>query len=320
MSESHRTVRIDSEPEVLTDDNIPDHWTAITTTPLSPPPPMKPETAHAILHWSACRDDDCLIHQSSKRDSGHYPQQQSSRRSKGKKPQNHQKCNCKEPHPTPLNYIIHDKNLDPRKACLAWKKGKRVCWDCECLVNPVDHAARCTGRTQETTPETTNEPADEPVTNDDNQENRDPAHNSTPELAELLAQVHQIQQTTIDTVNRVERAFHQGRYLINHTLTRQAANQENLRTMTDDISRIDRSQQVLAQQLNQLRQFRVGRPTNNQRFRDNRAGLVGASAYRRGLMSQTTCDMLLGAGYATAAWWILGVTMIAISYVNRKGE
>jgi len=37
-------------------------------------------------------------------------------------------------------------------------------------------------------------------------------------------------------------------------------------------------------------------------------------------MSQTTCDMLLGAGYATATWWILGVTMIAISYVNRKGE
>jgi hypothetical protein len=90
--------------------------------------------------------------------------------------------------------------------------------------------------------------------------------------------------------------------------------------MTNDISRIDRAQQVLAQQLNQRRQFRVERPTNNQRFRDNRAGLVGASAYRRGLMSQTTCDMLLGAGYATAAWWILGVTMIAISYVNRKGE
>ena len=53
MSESPRTIRIDSEPEVLTDDNIPDHWTAITTTPISPPPPMKPETAHAILHWSA---------------------------------------------------------------------------------------------------------------------------------------------------------------------------------------------------------------------------------------------------------------------------
>ena len=39
-----------------------------------------------------------------------------------------------------------------------------------------------------------------------------------------------------------------------------------------------------------------------------------------GNMSQTTCDMLVGAGYATAAWWNLGVTMIAISYVNRKGE
>jgi len=38
------------------------------------------------------------------------------------------------------------------------------------------------------------------------------------------------------------------------------------------------------------------------------------------VLSQTTCDMLFGAGYATAAWWILGVTMIAISYVNRKGE
>jgi len=37
-------------------------------------------------------------------------------------------------------------------------------------------------------------------------------------------------------------------------------------------------------------------------------------------VSQTTCDMLVGAGYATAAWWILGVTMIAIFYVNRKGE
>jgi len=30
--------------------------------------------------------------------------------------------------------------------------------------------------------------------------------------------------------------------------------------------------------------------------------------------------MLLGAGYATAAWWIFGVTMIAISYVHRKEE
>ena len=164
------------------------------------------------------------------------------------------------------------------------------------------------------------EPANEPVANDDNQENRDPAHNNAPELAELLAQVHQIQRTTIETVNRVERAFNEGRFLINHTLTRQPANQEHHRTMTNDISRIDTAQQVLAEQLNQRRQFRVERYPNNQRFRNNSASLVGASAYRRGLMSQTTCDMLLGAGYATAAWWILRVTWIAISYVSRKGE
>jgi len=90
--------------------------------------------------------------------------------------------------------------------------------------------------------------------------------------------------------------------------------------MTADMSRITTAHRVLAQQLNHRRQLRIQRPANNQPFRNNHAGLVGASAYRRGLMSQTTCDMLLGATYATITWWILGVTMIAISYVNRKGE
>ena len=47
--------------------------------------------------------------------------------------------------------------------------------------------------------------------------------------------------------------------------------------------------------------------------------LLSRSFLKRGV-SQTTCDMLLGATYATITWWILGVTMIAISYVNRKGE
>ena len=141
---------------------------------------------------------------------------------------------------------------------------------------------------------------------------------------ELLAQVHQIQRTTIETVHRVEQAYAHGRDIINHTLLRQAADRDRLRTMTNDITRITTQQRVLAQQLNNLRQqhqlSRAQRPRNQQSFRNNRAGLVGASAYRRGLMSQTTCDMLLGAGYATAVWWILGVTMIAISYVNRKEE
>jgi hypothetical protein len=357
MSDS-RTVKFKEEPIEPTEPTEQiDQWTTFAT-PLAPPPARFPEPPHAAMSWTACYDDDCTIHESSKRNSGYYPKQRSHRNqnvrrtySRTRRNPSHQPCNCGETHDPELDNIIQDKNLNPKQACTAWSKGKRVCQYCEFLVNPNGHETRCGSRSVEpeepiTVREDTlpleeppmlvrenafreegppvvvirveqdpaaEQPANEPVANDEDQENRAPEN---PQLVEVLAQVARIQRLSTETITAVHDVFQEGRQIINQTLERQTAHEVHLRQLAIDIQRITNTQQTLAQRLNHQQQrnrSRVQRPPRN-----NHNGLFGASAYRGGVMSQTTRNMARGAAIATVTWWAFGITLIAISYVNRN--
>ena len=139
----------DPELPMMTDNN--DNWglpTNATTTdgwnaPLpAPSPPLSAvgqpsANDHASLHWTAYYDDYCNAHRQMK-DDNYYPQRGNDRRRR-----NHQPCSCPHAHPFELAEVIRTRHLNPRKACADWQKGKRVCPDCQFLVNMEDHHQRC---------------------------------------------------------------------------------------------------------------------------------------------------------------------------------
>jgi ribosomal protein L32 len=46
-------------------------------------------------------------------------------------------------HDPELDAVIKAKHLNVQKACRAWGRGKRVCYDCGFLVNKDGHEERC---------------------------------------------------------------------------------------------------------------------------------------------------------------------------------
>jgi len=46
-------------------------------------------------------------------------------------------------HPFELAEVIRNRHFNPRKACMGWQKGKRVCPDCRFLVNMENHHLHC---------------------------------------------------------------------------------------------------------------------------------------------------------------------------------
>jgi len=50
---------------------------------------------------------------------------------------------CPHAHPFKLEEVIRNRHLNPCNACADWQKGKRVCPDCQFLVNMEDHHQRC---------------------------------------------------------------------------------------------------------------------------------------------------------------------------------
>jgi len=130
-----------------------DEWgtaTRATTTdgwdppPRAPSPPLsavgQPRTNdHASLHWTACYDDDCNTHHQMM-DYNYYPQQSTGRR---RRRRNYQMCDCPMPHPNELAEVIRERHLKPIKACADWHQGKRVCPECQFLVNMENHHLHC---------------------------------------------------------------------------------------------------------------------------------------------------------------------------------
>ena len=118
--------------------------------------------AHASLYWTACYDDYCSTYRQMK-DNNYYPSRANNRHRRS-----HRSCECTSAHPSELTEVIRTRHLDPRKACAAWQKGKRVCPECRFLVNMTDHHRRCGTASQrapqvETAPKEEHEAPAEPI-------------------------------------------------------------------------------------------------------------------------------------------------------------
>jgi len=102
------------------------NWDALPTAPTP-----RPDTDdHASLHWTACYDNFYSVHLQTK-DNNYYPCI-----SRHHCPQIY---DCPLSYPEELLQITREQCLNPRKACAAWHKGKRVCTDCRFLVQMENH-------------------------------------------------------------------------------------------------------------------------------------------------------------------------------------
>jgi hypothetical protein len=97
------------------------------------PLPATTYSTHDTEHWSFCTDDYCQTHMQSKENSNYWPKVSSRRRRRS------DPCNCGQPHHLDLDAAIRIKHLNPKAACKAWQKGKRVCTDCGYIVNLDRH-------------------------------------------------------------------------------------------------------------------------------------------------------------------------------------
>jgi hypothetical protein len=105
------------------------------TRPITPLPATT-YTPHDMEHWSFCTDDYCQIGMQAKENNNYWPKE-SSRRRRRNAP-----CNCGQVHHPELEAAIRTKHLNPKAACKAWNKRKRVCNDCGYLVNMDGHHDR----------------------------------------------------------------------------------------------------------------------------------------------------------------------------------
>lgn len=97
-------------------------------------------------HWTECKSPYCAMHAELKSERLPTPQEILMR------PRN-QFCDCTEPHEPELQrFLDSHPGWSVRKACNGWKKGKRICYQCDCLINPVNHEQRCGARIPAATP------------------------------------------------------------------------------------------------------------------------------------------------------------------------
>jgi len=223
---------------------------------------------------------------------------------------------------------IITRQLNPKKACTDWEKGKRLCEDCNFLVCLEGHPERCgananlageeqqqQGQPQEQEEATAPEEA-VPVLVD--------VRNATT----LMEQTVNAQQAATVSLAAANQIINENRDRLAVTLDRQDADHTHLQQMirqcqdiTEQRQRLNeqqRAQQHVALRARQ-RATRVQRPPRNPRPRNNRNDLIGASVWKMDLMSRTTRDMLRGAAIAAAGLWLTAITTATVSRF-RKGK
>jgi hypothetical protein len=112
-----------------------------------PATPLPPTTydLHNDMHWSFCWDPYCTTHIDAKQNNNYFPGAGTASQNQQHR---NQQCDCGMKHDLELDAIIRAKHLNVRKACRAWGKGKRVCYDCGFLVNLDGHEGRCSTANQ----------------------------------------------------------------------------------------------------------------------------------------------------------------------------
>jgi hypothetical protein len=105
------------------------------------------------------------------------------------------------------------------------------------------------------------------------------------------------------------RILHEGRQQLAATLERENAEATRLEHMVQELQGTLNIQRRMTGGVTQHRQIRARWP-----FRKPRARLVGVSALKRGVMSRTARDMLLGAASATAGLWMMFTTVALLHH------
>jgi hypothetical protein len=127
MAESNPTVTFAKREE----EQLSGGW----NHPATPLPPTVYDP-HDDMHWSFCRDPYYTMHLDAKQNNNYFPSVGPT--NQGQQHLN-QLCNCGTEHDPELDAFIKAKNLNIRKACRAWGRGKHVCYDCGFLVNKDGH-------------------------------------------------------------------------------------------------------------------------------------------------------------------------------------
>ena len=307
-----------------------DGWNA---PPAAPSPPMsavgQPRTDdHASLHWTACYDDYCNTHRQSK-DNHYYPRHSRRRRRT-------QTCDCPLPHPDELITVTHERRLNPVKACADWHRGKRVCPECQFLVNMENHHLRCsaaalrnpladiTNPQEDQEPERPTDQAAAPHAGD--QPPLDAAPTSTTLQDEQLTLLGDIVTMIHQTITRDARRND----VVHRTLAQRMnelhdADQQRLQGMTRVLAEIVKEQQRLNEQLQARQQasrpVRIYRTPIRRRAAPTRHDLAGASVWTGDVLSRISRDRLVsaaaGAAVTLAALWLGLITAAATTIILR---
>jgi hypothetical protein len=88
------------------------------------------------MHWSFYQDPYYAMHLNAKQNNNYFPGMGLA--DQGQQHLN-QPCDCGMEHDPELDAVIRAKYLNIRKACRAWRRGKRVYYDCGFVVNKEGH-------------------------------------------------------------------------------------------------------------------------------------------------------------------------------------
>jgi hypothetical protein len=218
--------------------------------------------------------------------------------------------------------------LNIRKACRAWGRGKRVCYDCGFLVNKDSHEERCSAANnlRSSRPDDRGNEASVPAGEDRHHhyeqylkggydevtEGRGETIYTEYELPDVLVPTIAIPEGLTVNLSLYQPVAGEAQGARVGTLQRQDCDNARLKQMIQEVRHITNEQREMAQQVHRQCRYGVQRP-----FPNDRNGLVGASAWKGELLSQTAKTMLLGARIATAGLWIFAMTA-AMGYVTCR--
>ena len=227
-------------------------------------------------------------------------------------------CDCPLPHPNELLEVTRERHLNPAKAYADWYRGKRICPECQFLVNMENHHPRCSTTAPRETLVDIRPPQED-------QENINPAATTAAlqdeQLACLGEIVTMIHQTTTQDA-RCNQVVH--RTLAQRMNEFHYVDQQQLEQITNTLGAIITEQQQMNEQLQARQQasrpVRIYRSPIRRRITTPR-DLAGASVWTGGVLSRTWRDRLLGAGAGAAftlvILWLVLVSTAAAAVILR---
>jgi len=259
------------------------------------------------------------------KDENYYPQRGNDHRWRNNRP-----CSCPHTHPFELAEVIRKRHLNPRKACVDWQKGKRVCPDCWFLVNMENHHLRCSASAPRNlladimTPQEDQEniaPPGEVAANDE-------ARAATPAALrdEQISLLHDIVTMLHHTTTRDARRNH----VVHRTLAQRMnqfhdADQRQLQQMANTLGAIITKQQRMNEQLQARQQgspaVRIYHVPICGRAAPTRHDLTGASVWTGDVLSRISRGRLVsaaaGATVTLVALWLALITAATATVMLR---